>query len=247
MAFDKRRFLDNVYYLAKLRDIKIGVLEANANLSTGYLARLNKEDNKSVPSIEVLVSFAEMLDVSMDSLINCDLEPMSGNDIYVCEFLDKLICDTTDNKLIWTKEDGSLLHSTERGAEHPLLKNVGEHSFYNNHYQSQFRPNEEIELDDGQYYVKIGEDVFLYLMNTLVNLRSAKNEEINSVNEIELYLVNNQLVKKICRKHYKQPSPFDDKLLQLRQAAKDSTKHVNLDQDLREVIDLFMAGQDIKL
>jgi hypothetical protein len=44
MAFDKRRFLDNVYFLAKLRDIKIGVLEANANLSTGYLARLNKED-----------------------------------------------------------------------------------------------------------------------------------------------------------------------------------------------------------
>ena len=64
-------------------------------------------------------------------------------------------------------------------------------------------------------------------MNTLVNLRSVKNEEINSVNEIELYLVKNQLVKKICRKHYKQPSPFDDKLLQLRQAAKDSTKHVN--------------------
>ena len=120
-------------------------------------------------------------------------------------------------------------------------------SFYNYHYQSRFRPNEDIELDDGQYYVKIGEDVFLYLMNTLVNLRSAKNEEINSVNEIELYLVKNQSVKKICRKHYKQPSPFDDKLLQLRQAAKDSTKHVNLDQDLREVIDLFMAGQDIKL
>ena len=84
-------------------------------------------------------------------------------------------------------------------------------------------------------------------MNTLVNLRSVKNEEINSVNEIELYLVKKQSVKKICRKHYKQPSPFDDKLLRLRQAAKDSTKHVNLDQDLREVIDLFMAGQDIKL
>lgn len=247
MAFDKRRFLDNVYYLAKLRDIKIGVLEANANLSTGYLARLNKEENKSVPSIEVLVSFAEMLDVSMDSLINCDLEPMSGNDVYVCEFLDKLISETTGNKLVWTKEDGSLLHSTERGAQHPLLKNVGEHSFYNNHYQSQFRPNEDIELDDGQYYVKLGEGVFLYLMNTSVNLRSTNKDEINSVNEIELYLVAGQSINKICRKHYKEASPFDDKLLQLRQAAKDSTKHVNLDQNLREVIDLFMAGQDIKL
>ena len=123
MAFDKRRFLDNVYYLAKLRDIKIGVLEANANLSTGYLARLNKEDNKSVPSIEVLVSFAEMLDVSMDSLINCDLEPMSGNDIYVCEFLDKLISDTTDNKLIWTKEDGSIIGDHVDGSRLTLILN----------------------------------------------------------------------------------------------------------------------------
>ena len=32
MAFDKRRFLDNVYYLAKLRDIKIGVLEVHTAL-----------------------------------------------------------------------------------------------------------------------------------------------------------------------------------------------------------------------
>ena len=247
MAFDKRRFLDNVYYLAKRRNIKIGVLEANANLSTGYLARLNKEDNKSVPSIEVLVSFAEMLDVSMDSLINCDLEPMSGNDIYVCEFLDKLISDTTGNKLIWTKEDGSLLHSTERGENHPLMKNVGEHSFYNYHYQSRFRPNEDIELDDGQYYVKLGDGVFLYLMNTSVILRSTDNNEINAANEIELYLDIHQSINKICRKHYKEASPFDDKLLQLRQAAKDSTKHVNLEHDLKEVIDLFMAGQDIKL
>ncbi len=127
-----------------------------------------------------LVSFAEMLDVSMDSLINCDLEPMSGNDIYVCEFLDKLISDTTDNKLIWTKEDGSLLHSTERDAEHPLLKNVGKHSFYNNHYQSQFRPNEEIELDDEQYYVKIGDDVFLYLYSFSPQRRVLKWSDIKA-------------------------------------------------------------------
>ncbi len=248
MAFDKKRFLNNVYYLAKLRDIKIGALEANAGLSTGYLARLNKEDNKSVPSIEVLVSFADKLKISMDSLIGCDLEPMSGTDKYICDFLDKLIFDTTNNKYIWTKEDASTLHASERGAEHPLLKNVGDNHFYNNHYLSQFRPNEDVELDDFQYYVEIDQDTFLYLMNTLVTFRSTdKEDDIRTENEIELYLQKGQVIKKICRKHHKQASPFDDKLLQLRQAAKDSTQHINLDEELREVIDLFMAGQDVKL
>lgn len=247
MAFDKRCFIDNVYYLAKLRDIKIGALEANAGLSTGYLARLNKEDNKSVPSIEVLVSFAKMLKVSMDSLIGCDLASMSGTDKYICDFLDKLIFDTTNNKYIWIKEDASILHASERGAEHPLLKNVGDNHFYNNHYLSQFRPNEDVELDDIQYYVEIGQETCIYLMNTLVTFRSTDKNDTRTENEIELYLQKGRVIKKICRKHYKQASPFDDKLLQLRQAAKDSTQHINLDEELREVIDLFMAGQDMKL
>ena len=227
MVFDKKRFLKNVYYLAKIKQIKIGVLEASANVSTGYLARLNKEDNKSVPSIEVLVSFSDMLGVSMDSLIGCDLESMSGNDKYICEFLDKLIFDTTNNKYVWIKEDAGILHSTERGVEHPLLNNVGNYQFFNNHYQSQFRPSEEVELDGSQYYVKICQNASLYLMSTLVSLKS----------------MNTETVRKICRKHYMQHSPFDEKLLQLRQAADNSTQHVNLDEDLREVIDLFMAEQ----
>ena len=243
MVFDKRRFLDNVYYLAKLRDIKIGALEAKANLSIGYLARLNKDDNKSVPSIEVLVSFAEILKVSMDSLISCDLESMSGTDKYVCRFLDKLIFDTTNNQHIWTKEDASILHATERGAEHPLLKSSGDHHFYNNRYSSQFRPNEDVELDDSQYYVEIGPDTYLYLMSTLVTFKSMDSDEISTEKEIELYLAKGQSIKKLCRKHYKQASPLDDKLLQLRQAAKDSTQHVNLDEELKEAIDLFMADK----
>ena len=243
MVFDKKRFLKNVYYLAKIKQIKIGVLEASANVSTGYLARLNKEDNKSVPSIEVLVSFSDMLGVSMDSLISCDLESMSGNDKYICEFLDKLIFDTTNNKYVWIKEDAGILHSTERGVEHPLLNNVGNYQFFNNHYQSQFRPSEEVELDGSQYYVKICQNASLYLMSTLVSLKSMNTDETKVEKEIELYFVKDQTVRIICRKHYMQHSPFDEKLLQLRQAADNSTQHVNLDEDLREVIDHFMAEQ----
>lgn len=245
MVFDKRRFLNNVYYLAKIKDIKIGVLEANANVSTGYLARLNKEDNKSVPSIEVLVSFSDMLGVSMDSLIGCNLEAMSGNDKYICGFLDKLIFDTTNNKYVWTKEDAGVLQTTERGTEHPLLKNVGDYQFFNNHYQSQFRPNEDVELFGCQYYVEIDQDTYLYLMNTNVSFKSINTDEIRVEKEIELYLTKGSEVRKICRKHYIQASPFDEKLVQLQQAARNSTQHVNLDDDLREVIDHFMAGEAI--
>lgn len=244
MVFDKKRFLKNVYYLVKIKEIKIGVLEANANVSTGYLARLNKDDNKSVPSIEVLVSISDMLGVSMDSLIGCDLESMSGNDKYICRFLDKLIFDTTNNKYVWTKEDAAVLYSTERGVEHPLLKNAGDHHLYNNHYQSLFRPNEDVELDHCQYFVKIRQNTFLYLMSTLVSLKSMNTDEIKVEKEIELYYAKEQAVRTVCRKHYMQHSPFNEKLLQLRQAAQNSTQHVNLDKELREVIDDFMAEQE---
>ena len=71
-AFDKTRCLTNIYYLARQKGIKIGDLEAEANVSTGYFSRLNKEDNKTVPSIETLLLVADKLGVSVDALVRRD-------------------------------------------------------------------------------------------------------------------------------------------------------------------------------
>ena len=51
MEFDKRRCMSAIYAIAKEKGVKIGDLEKEANVSTGYLSKLNKEENTSSPSI----------------------------------------------------------------------------------------------------------------------------------------------------------------------------------------------------
>ena len=71
-SFDKNRCLNNIYFLVKEKNLRIGDLEAGAGVSIGYISRLNKDDSKATPSIEFLVSIADKLDVTIDALIQYD-------------------------------------------------------------------------------------------------------------------------------------------------------------------------------
>lgn len=69
MGFDKRRCMSAIYAIAKEKGVKIGDLEKETGVSTGYLSKLNKEENTSSPSIELLVAAAQLLGVTVDMLI----------------------------------------------------------------------------------------------------------------------------------------------------------------------------------
>ena len=43
MEFDKTIFMNNITYLLKRRNIKIGDLENKIGVSKGYISRINKE------------------------------------------------------------------------------------------------------------------------------------------------------------------------------------------------------------
>ena len=61
MDYSKKVLMDNIYYLAKKNNITLGKLEELVGLSAGYLSRLNREDNNSNPSIDVVSSFSKQL------------------------------------------------------------------------------------------------------------------------------------------------------------------------------------------
>ena len=52
--FDKKRCIENIYTIAKEKNIKIGDLEEKAGVSKGYLSRINKEDSSSVPGVDLI-------------------------------------------------------------------------------------------------------------------------------------------------------------------------------------------------
>ena len=93
-SFDKNRCLNNIYFLVKEKNLKIGDLEAGAGVSIGYISRLNKDDSKATPSIEFLVSVADKLDVTIDALIQYDYTTPTASERYVMDFLDRLIQKT---------------------------------------------------------------------------------------------------------------------------------------------------------
>ena len=98
-GFDKNRCLENIYSLAKEKGVKIGELESGSGVSVGYLSRLGKEDNTSVPSVETMDKMAEILDVTVDYLLRAEEEGLPMRERTAFRFADKLIKDTLDDKV----------------------------------------------------------------------------------------------------------------------------------------------------
>lgn len=100
MRFDKKRFLNNVFHLIRTSgNRKIGELEKECGVSAGYISRLaNNEDGK--PSIDFVANIAGAFGVSIDSILNEDFALLSKN-LYVKEFIKKLIDDTINNAIEW--------------------------------------------------------------------------------------------------------------------------------------------------
>ena len=80
-VFDKKILLENISYLLKEKEMKIGELEAAAKVSTGYISRITKEEN-SKPGIEFIMNVAEVLNVGMDTLLKVDLSAQTPTEKY---------------------------------------------------------------------------------------------------------------------------------------------------------------------
>lgn len=111
-VFDKIKLINNIKVLAKRKDIQIGQLESQAGVSTGYLSR--QASSASGMGIAVVAQMAQVLDVSLDDLVNVDLESdVSATEAKVLNFIKKVGKDTHDERLNWAFYDKSLLRRTD--------------------------------------------------------------------------------------------------------------------------------------
>ena len=103
--FDKTVCFSNIRELLRTRtDVKIGQVEKEAGVSAGYMSRLEKEGNTADPSMEFIVTAANLLGVSIDTLISINLMELTPTEQYISKFFDKLKSDTLEDKLDWVRE-----------------------------------------------------------------------------------------------------------------------------------------------
>lgn len=256
--FDKKKCMDNIYTIAKDKDIKIGELEKAAGVSAGYLSKLSKEGNKAVPGVEILLPIAAELGVSLDFLVNSEYKSLGANERYFASFVDKLMVGTENQKIIWEIESGSYLNSVTTGMQfsHPLFLHrevLEENPFIDqfdtmiyNDYQSRFLRVNEINSFDNCYHCELKGGLsgirHLYMMKIYPGCNNYEEEHsaLNSHSEIELYFVKGlEKVEPLCST-YSVGKEIKKIIEDLYSLVSNDIHSISITRSVKQVIDDFM-------
>lgn len=235
-TFEKSICISNIYYLVKEKGLKIGDIEEAAGVSPGYISRLNKEENKTVPGIEFLLSVSEALNVSLEGLLKCVYTTLSPDERKVVNFLTKLLSDSNSYKILWEKQPRNQLYAVDCDcdgyyATHPLMETNSNNEAY---FSSKFHADSNSMIQECyEAWLNNSSKLFLIFVNYL-------NNEGEETSGFELYMQLQRRCIPICFAVKGKESPFWTLLVSLLSAAKNSSSHVHLDEDAKKVIDFYL-------
>lgn len=245
MRFDKNVCISNIYYIAKQKGIRIGDIEAAAGVSTGYISRLNKEDNKAVPGVDFLVSVAEMLEVSLESILRCDYKMLTEDEQRVVNFQNKLIQQTLSYELAWKKQshlDITAMHYSDDDncyyPEHPLMTRQlsdetddGSAVFYSSFYPDHVSKIRRI------YVTTLNNVTNLYILE--IECETHQQDEAFAV--YEMYMAKYDKLP-VCCARKDSVSAFIPLFESLFTAVENSSSHMHLTSAARDILDAYING-----
>lgn len=239
--FDKKRCLDNIYFLAKQKGKKIGELEELANVSTGYLSRANKEDSTSKLTIDLIAAIAQALEVSIDKLVSYDLSGLSPNERRIVDFIEKLELDTVNGDVVWDKQSPPPLEDIESFSDGSTSCCLFRHRNHIPFYNSYFFPNQRTELAGSYYTYDMDEEVRIVLAK--VNHADAQGDDF----ELYFYVENNydhsNFMEPVCGTCPTKETQFDTILSRLYSTVVEAGQNVKLSQVARNIINRYMGDQ----
>jgi transcriptional regulator with XRE-family HTH domain len=236
-SFYKTLLGKNIKFLATQKGIKVGDIETEAGVSTGYLSRLSNEDNKNnFPIMDLIFLISNKLDVSVNTLLSVDLSNLTPNEILLSKFFDKLSKDTQDNKLVWELESKTKLDECKQKGKHPLFLS-NDPGFTNAEYYYHSAYDSTAVIGGDCYKVIVG-NKWLYLM--------CVNRPDKDSKGYELYFVssnyNGIVIEKICKAY--SGSDLYNQIVDLRNQAAESSRHVKLSDSVRDTINFYMSQPD---
>lgn len=248
MKLSVQQCLDNIYALAKEKNIKISDLEKEAEVSPGYFSRLSKKDKPTFPQVDVLMAVANKLDISLDILVTCDFNSVDQNVLYIVAFIERLINVTTsDTTKKWeidqTLTDPDAIASANT-VLHPLCVKTDEFQgvtegcnysewFYKFEYISRFYHNEEYVFSGILYEYELmgGDKACLTKLTT----------KATKLNIYELYVIDeDNKIYPICCSTSTSPEVITQKLIDLFKIATESNKKIIVSEKAKDIINDFM-------
>ena len=127
MNFNRQQLVENINNLIQQKNMKVGEVEQAIGISTGYISRLSKAGNESIPATDVVWKLARHFGVSTDSLISGDYSEGTDNLSVLRRFIMKLNVQTIDGILDWSAVSTKYVNAVLKGEEQLffLVKETG--------------------------------------------------------------------------------------------------------------------------
>jgi transcriptional regulator with XRE-family HTH domain len=124
--FDKTILHNNIAFLLKKYDMRMGELEQLLKISSGYISRTAKPSSDKKLSIDVVWKIARIFGISLSDLLGNDLSIPNNNTDMVAKFLIKLCEQTKENIIEWESEGGVMTVLNDKYKEMGLVTEVSE-------------------------------------------------------------------------------------------------------------------------
>lgn len=250
MGYDKNRFINNIYDLAKKQQLKIGELESACGVSIGYLARLRQGENNASPGAEFLMAVADQLSVSVDGLLSVDFTKATDSEVKLLKYMEKLIRETESRKLIWQEDFMAYLDSLSVNPNgttpHPLYTTVPTGRIESApSYHSMFHPDITDLNPVGVYGCVFPGGRTLYLVEIWNNGDNPASPE--DWTELELVMTGKGILDPVAFAHtnHEKPGIVDETLEHLYSVVKDAAAHPQLTPEACAIIDEYLSKEDV--
>lgn len=104
--FDNSYLVNNIDYLTKKNDLRMGDLEKLLGISAGYISRTAKENSAKKLSIDVVWKTAKLFEVDIRALLEADLQIPNSNTEMAAKFLQKVYKQTEEGTIEWINNGG---------------------------------------------------------------------------------------------------------------------------------------------
>ncbi len=247
MEFKKDTLFGNIIFLLKEQGKRIGEFEADTGVSPGYISRASKEGNAK-PGIDFIMKAAEILNVSLDTLLGTDISELTPTEKYLVSFLKKLENDTNNDKLDWQVETADYLNhelDTDMDGDccHPLFELERDKSGYLTEVRNLIFSSRSYGNSThiaGKCFNHKLKDSSIYIMYITTNDAISKKQDEHS---IEIWICKNRGANRfLCST--KETPVISGIIENLYSAISEDTRHPKIPKDIKAIIDSFMKGDD---
>lgn len=185
MEFDRTKLMTNITALIKEKGMRIGELENRVGISAGYISKMTKAENESMPGIDLIYKLAQELEVSVEALVCGDFNKSNDNLLFLIRFLHSLEEDVSIHRDEWRQfADYNALRTEYDFPALPMMAETLEERDAAFRYVSGFRMDAKLTVTNDNFYAfvsGIGPLVLFKLENHLPEGRKT---------ELELYAIN---------------------------------------------------------